>query len=553
MSQKKIIPFIFLLFTTCYVTIFSQVVYEPLYKDVYNFLGRLSQKGVIVFNDQIRPLSRKYIAEKLIECEQKIDQLTSLETEEFEFFKADYLNEFDLIQKKLTDHLTYLKKDPSGRWRFFSYGSEEFKMNAGIILGYEIGTRDNEKLTHLWNGVYFNGYISDVVGYSFDFRDNTEEGKTIDQTKSFSPVTGVNERSTSTIYPYPNDKIEYEEAKATLATDWKWGSVAIGKDFLEWGYGDNGLLVLSQKAPSFPFIRLDVNPVDWLSFTYIHAWLASDVIDSANIYYTELGSERFSYREKYLAQHTLTLRPWKGFDLSLGESIVYSDKLEILYLIPVTFFRLADHYLSRQHNAAGSNAQFFASVSSKDQLKNTHLYGTLYIDELTLNGLFDTFRQRNQLGFSFGSSITDLPIENLTFKLEYTKMFPFVYRHYISTTTYQSSGYVLGHWMGENADQIYASLNYRFIRGLEASAWFRYIRKGEVYPIERTFEQPQPAFLSGLRTNYTYFGGQVKYEIMHELFVRARFELMKTSAQQEDLSFVDKNLNEFYLAVYYGL
>ncbi len=41
---------------------FSQVVYEPLHRDVYNFLARLSQKGVIEFYDEIRPLARKYIA-----------------------------------------------------------------------------------------------------------------------------------------------------------------------------------------------------------------------------------------------------------------------------------------------------------------------------------------------------------------------------------------------------------------------------------------------------------------------------------------------------------
>ncbi len=50
---------------------FSQVVYEPLHRDVYNFLARLSQKGVIEFHDEIRPLARKYIAEKLIEAEDK--------------------------------------------------------------------------------------------------------------------------------------------------------------------------------------------------------------------------------------------------------------------------------------------------------------------------------------------------------------------------------------------------------------------------------------------------------------------------------------------------
>lgn len=559
---------------------FSQVVYEPLHRDVYNFLARLSQKGIIEFHDEIRPLSRKYIAEKLMWVHQKRHtKLTSLEFDELKFFLKDYYHENpafysprvwnctepilskqdfsqdDQMKKdeRVGKHLDYLGYDPAGRWRFFSYGSDLFKFNASLILGYEIGSIDNEKTTHLWNGIYTYGYISDFLGVSFDFRDNTENGTTIDKDKRFSPVTGVNERSNYTIVNYPADKIEYSEAKGMIATDWDWGTIAVGKDFLEWGYGDNGLMVISQKPPSYPFIRLDVYPVDWLSFNYFHGWLASDVIDSTDIYYSEIGGPRFSFREKFIASHTLTLRPFKGLDVSLGESIVYSDKLEILYLIPVTFFRLADHYLSRQHNSAGNNAQFFASVSSRGHLKNTHLYSTLFIDEITLNGLFDSQSQRNQIGFTLGASVTDLPINNLTAKLEYSKIYPYAYDHFISTTTYESASYTLGHWMGNNADQVYASLKYRFLRGLEAKVWARYIRQGEKGDPDGQYEQPQPPFLFGLITNHTYLGASVKFEFIHELFVRARYQLTKTSTQQEDLSFIDKNIHEFHFAVYYGL
>jgi len=534
---------------------FSQIVYEPLHRDVYNFLARLSQKGVIEFHDEMRPLARKYIAEKLLEAEDNLDQLTILEKEELEFFKKDFHHELWLRNdsEAYEEHIGLFSNDPAGRWRFFSYGSDAFKVNLSIILGAEFGSLDKVKRTHFWNGFYTYAYISDALGVSFDFRDNTESGTTIDKDKRFSPVTGVNERSNHTIVNYPTDKIEYSEAKGIIATDWEWGTIAVGKDFLEWGYGDNGLLVISQKPPSYPFIRLDVYPVDWLSFNYFHGWLASDVFDSTDIYYTDTGGPRFSFRDKFIASHTLTLRPFKGLDVSLGESIVYSDKLEILYLIPVTFFRLADHYLSRQINAAGNNAQFFASVSSRGHLKNTHLYGTLFIDEITLNGLFDSHSQRNQIGFTLGASVTDLPINNLTVKLEYSKIYPYAYDHFIQTTTYESASYVLGHWMGNNADQVYASLKYRFLRGLEAKVWTRYIRQGEKGDSEGQYEQPQPPFLFGLRTNHTYFGAMVKFEFIHELFVRARYQLTKTSTQQKDLSFIDKSIHEFHFAIYYGL
>ncbi len=58
----------------------------------------------------------------------------------------------------------------------------------------------------------------------------------------------------------------------------------------------------------------------------------SDVIDSSSFYYTEHGDLRYSYRDKFMASHTLTIRPTKGLDIAMGESIIYSDELE--YSLP---------------------------------------------------------------------------------------------------------------------------------------------------------------------------------------------------------------------------
>lgn len=534
--------------------LFAQVVYEPLYRDVYDFLRRLSVKGVIEYNDEFRPLSRKYLAEKLLEAEENPELLTEVQKADLQFYLKDFYNELLFINRENDEkNIDFFSNDSAERWRVFSYGDENFKFNLSPILGYEIGSRDGSKVTHLWNGLYTYGYITDAVGVSFDFRDNTETGTTIDKTKSFTPVTGVNARSSSNIVGYSDNKIEYSEAKGVIATDWSWGSFAVGKEFMEWGYAENGLIVLSKKAPSFPFVRLDINPVDWLGFNYFHGWLSSDVVDSSSFYYINTGSQSFSFRKKFIASHTLFIRPTKGLKLSIGESIIYSDELEFIYLIPIMFFRLADHYLSRQNNRAGSNSQIFLSVSSRNHIANTHLYGTLFIDELTINGLFDPKEERNQVGFTLGASVVDLPLDNLTLTVEYSKLYPFVYDHANQTQTYKNLSYVMGHWMGNNADQVYGSIRYRFMRGLETSVWARYIRKGEAGDIKDQTKQPQPPFLFGLRTNYTYLGAMIKYEFIQELFVRIRYQYTKTSEQLEDKSFIDKSLNEFGFAVYYGM
>ncbi|HKJ82153.1 MAG TPA: capsule assembly Wzi family protein [Ignavibacteriaceae bacterium] len=551
----------FLLLTTYS---FSQTVYEPIsHDDIYKFLDRMAQKGLIVFKDNIRPVSRKYIAERLNQIKIqnskfKIQNLTELEREELEFYLKDYgmeSSEFKVQGSKFDEnstfniqHSTLAGKDQYDRWRLFSYSSDLLKVNVSPILGIEMGKNDGAKQTHTWNGVSLYGYLTDKIGFSFNFRDNDESGDKIDRAKRFTPQTGgvVNKSS--------NNSIQYSEVHANISTDWSWGEVTIGKDFLNWGYGESGLLVLSDKAPSFPFIRLDLHPTKWLRFNYIHAWLSSDVIDSVASYPTyRAGVTRDVFRNKYLASHTLTLTPLKGLDVSLGESIVYSDKLEISYLMPIMFFRLADHYLSNGNNDAGSNSQFFLGVSSRNHIKNTHLYGTWFIDEFTLSGVFDSQKRRNQFGFTLGASVTDLPIDNMTLTAEYTRINPFVYSHYIPTQTYESSSYLMGHWMGYNADLIYGSLNYRFMRGLQATVWAEHIRKGGAGIVDQQYQQPQPPFLFGLRTNYTYLGFDVKYEIMHELFLRGKYQSSLISAEQANGSFVDTRTSQFLASIYYGL
>ena len=65
----------FLLLTIYYLLLstysFSQTVYEPINSSVYDFLDRMAQKGLIEFHDEIRPVSREYIAEKLMEVKRK--------------------------------------------------------------------------------------------------------------------------------------------------------------------------------------------------------------------------------------------------------------------------------------------------------------------------------------------------------------------------------------------------------------------------------------------------------------------------------------------------
>ncbi len=531
----------FILFMFCFSGIKAQVVNEPLYKEVYNFLERLSNKGIIKFDDLILPLSRKTVYTKLTEAKEKLRKLTDLEKEELAFFLADYSLESDDTPVK-----TILRKDKLSRFRFFGYSGDLLKINVEPVAGIKIFSRENEFNFHRWNGIRFYGYLNSFLGFNFAFRDNGESGNTVDVKKSFTPQTGI------IINNKTGNTIEYSEINVNLGVSWSWGGFSLGKDFLEWGYGRSGKIVLSSKAPSFPYLRLDINPANWLRFNYIHAKLSSDVIDSTKTYSANLY-ERRTTREKYFVSHTVSLLPFNGLSFSLGESMIYSDRFEPVYLIPIMFFKAADHYLSKYDITQGDNAQFFVNISSRNILKNTRLWITVFIDEISFTKIFDEEQRKNQTGFTIGFETVDLPFENLTIGFEYTRINPFVYANFIQTQTYENHSYLLGHWIGSNADIVYGSINYRFLRGLQSTLWGYFIRKGSEGTAEQQYSLPQPGFLFGLKKYYSEIGLNLKYELIHDLFAETGFVYSWKKTEESKNNFVINHFENFSFSLYYGL
>ena len=519
----------------------AQVVNEPLYKEVYYFLERLSNKGVIEFDDLILPVSRKTVFIKLTEAKEKQHLLTKLEKEELTFFLSDYN-----LENQDEFSTTIFSKDKFLRFRFFNYSDTLLKINAEPIAGFRIFSRENQFNFHRWNGVRFYGYLNSFLGFNFSFRDNGESGNTIDVNKSFTPQTGI------VINNKTNNTIEYSEINVNLGISWKWGEFSLGKDFMEWGYGNSGKIVLSSKAPSFPYLRLDINPVSWLGFNYIHAKLSSDVIDSTKTYSANLY-ERRTTREKYFVSHTVSLFPVQGLSVSLGESMIYSDRFEPVYLIPIMFFKAADHYLSKYDITQGDNGQFFLNISSRNHLKNTHMWFTLFIDEISFATIFDAEQRKNQTGFTVGIETIDLPIENLTIGFEYTRINPFVYKNFIQTQTYENHSFLMGHWIGANADIVYGSINYRFLRGFQSTLWGYFIRKGNEGTVEQQYSLPQQDFLFGLKKYYAEIGLRLKYELLHDLFAQAGYVYSWKKTEEIKNNFVINHFDNFSFSLYYGL
>lgn len=489
----------------------AQIVWENPKLPINSFLSRQAQKGNINITDFILPMSRKEIAFNLSALEDSLHKLSAIEKQELSF----YLQEYAEFNENRIDSTSFLKKDPYGRWRVLTVDKDDFTLRAEPVIGIETIQGAGKGVLRNSGGLQFWGHVGKRFSFQAFFTDITERGTGIDTIRQFSNETGI--------VRFENLKkdarlLSYSNFRGSVSYEFKNGSISLGNDQLIWGYGENGRLVMSDKAPAYPFIRLDYQPLKWLKFHYAHTWLQSAIIDSAKTYpkgNTIYGSDREIYASKFMATHSLNFFPTKGLSLSIGESIIYSDKMDPGYLIPVMFFKAYDQITSRYRINTGSNGQFFLQASSRNHIKGTHLYATLFIDEIRMSEVFNRNKSRNQLGFNAGASITDLLIPYLTMGMEYTRINPFIYQNLIPAQTYTNHNYLMGDWIGQNADRLTAWLKYNPLPRLSTRVRLDYIRKGEDGNLEdQYYAEPQPGFLSS------------KVEIQKQLLIEGSYELI---------------------------
>lgn len=503
---------------------FGQAVFEPSTSSVYDLLNRLSVRGLIEFNDELKPLSRLELANKLIEATNQNDKLTSLERENIEYYKREFAPELALINIiEVKEDLQFFKNDDVTGFRFFLFNNDNFTLNIDPILGFRVNNRFGETQMHRWNGLQFSGYFTDNFGFDFYFRDNEERGERIDRTRSFSNDPGFNLSQSSL------KSIEYVDVKGLLSYSWSSGNISIGKQHIEWGSGIGGKLILSNKAPSFPFIKLEFSPINWLKFVYFHGWLHSALIDSSTIRKTLVNDrDSYSQREKYIAAHMVSIYPFSNLSVSIGESIIYSDKLEFAYFIPVLFFRTVDHYIDRDSSNTGDNAQLFFNAVYKNAELRSKLYSTIFIDELSVTN-FLKGTNLSAIGITAGVSFVDPIIENSELSFEYTRLNPFVYMNSNDAQLFTSHNYQLGHWIGSNSDQFYAEYKQNILRGLSIKIWGEHIRKGQKELPDEQYILPYPKFLYGDKLIFTNIGIIFNYEVLHNLFGQLNFTFTNTS------------------------
>jgi hypothetical protein len=519
-----------------FVPIHAQV--QSHQSSVIDFLSRMAQKGKIEFNDFIKPVDRKIIFQKLDELQNQKD-LSAIEQKELQFFIAGFVLENPnmlRISSSLADaglgknvdgspqFFSFKKLNPSAQQHLITYKDSNFGVIVDPVGNLTIQSRNGKSNTIQGKGFQLAGYAGKRIGFQLSLIDINEQGS-FDSLRVDNELPGFVRKGTT------NPKIlNYSQMNATLSYRLNKGMITVGQDQHVMGYGKYGNIVLSDKAPAYPFYALNYQPSAWLKFNYMHAWLQSGVLDTRATYDLNnkvYGGVRQQYLPKFFATHSVEITPMKGLKLNLGESIMYSENLELAYMLPITFFKAFDNQKYADNILSGSNGQFFFGFSSRNQLRNTHLYGQWMIDEIRLGSAFDAGKSRNQLGYQLGASVTDLFLPYLTLNAEYTHLNPFMYRNFIAAQNYSNANFSLGDWMGANADRIYLSAKYHPKANLSIEAFAFMMRKNGQGSIEaQYFAVPQPKFGFDPQYKRTKMGLNAQYELWNNLILN--FSYAKT-------------------------
>lgn len=513
--------FFLVLFCLSFATSKSQTIYEDTRSMIYPYLTRLADKGLIELQDVVLPITHQQINACLQALQLKRNLLSKIELAELDFYKREYqlpVQPSDTVMQGLK----ILEKDHSQRLRGATVGNGNFFMQLDPVSGMKVFSSKNQSVTQYGNGANIRGYLGKHFNFQFYYRDITESGKGIDYNKKSTDELGIIKKDTSL-----QTSLNYSDLRATLSFQFKNGSITVGQDQMSFGYANHGRIVLSDKSPSFPLIRLDYRPLSWLHFNYAHLWLQSNIIDSSRIYNlgnTVYGGKYTPFVNKYMVMHSLQIIPKKGMVFSIGESIIYNDQLYLPYFVPVLFFKLVDQNNTMgTNNSASGNSQLFFQFSMRNIVPKTHIYSTLLIDELRLTKVFNATKSRNQVGVTLGIERQDV-LPNLSIGAEYTRVNPFVYENFISAESYKHAGYSIGDWMGNNFDRKTWFFSYKPLPRLLLTGRFDNIRKGGPGTLlQQYFSEPQPSFLFDYQWKSVEVSVNARYEIIHQVYATAQY------------------------------
>jgi len=508
------------------ISLYSQVVYEPVTNNsVYDLLDELAALKVISINSVAKPYSRIYITGKLNEAKNiladtAVRGVSTRVREAVEFYMRDYATELLITNNEIRSvntnsvlHNQIVGYDPVG----YKYLGKALNLEIRPALGGRFLVNENGNVWEATGGGEVFGYLGKHIGYYVNVK-QTWESEPLVKPRYFTMEEGKMWNDLK------NGSVSNTEWQAGLSVAWNWGDIGVYKDRPVWGNAQHGANILSGHAPSFPFIQLHLKPAKWFEFRYIAGVLQSIYLDS--IY--QGGKITASNRvRKYFIGNIITVIPWKNLQISIGNSVIYSEKvINPAFFIPFFFYKSVDQSQSNLSVDNGQNNQFFFDIHYR-AFRYFSLYCSVFIDDLKMEAFWKE-GQHNEISSKIGFQLSGWPLKNLTLAGEYTRTNPLTYQHYVTSIDYYSAGYCLGSYLRDNSEELFFRLDFRPSPRVTLSCEYQFIRHGQDFLNIRYLDNYILPVLDDISSRVTAAGINLDYLLYNRFMLTGGF-LFKNS------------------------
>lgn len=212
-------------------------------------------------------------------------------------------------------------------------------------------------------------------------------------------------------------------ARGHLRLDFDAVALEVAREAMQLGGGHRQSLLLGSTIPSdFDAIRFQAR-LGRICYTHLHGSLLPNVDKTVRGVFSRIPS-------KYIATHLLSAGPFAGMRLSVGESVIYSERpFEIGYLNPFAFLRSQEHFYRDR-----DNANMYASLSA-NPVDGIFLEGEFMLDDMKFSRIGDGW-WGNKTAWRLAAHARAIPVGPLDMGLSYTRLEPYIYSHFSDTNAY---------------------------------------------------------------------------------------------------------------------
>ena len=230
-----------------------------------------------------------------------------------------------------------------------------------------------------------------------------------------------------------------------------------GRDYVKWGYGKRGRLLISDASRPFDMLSLKVRS-NRLSFQTIMSQL--NTVDSA---------------QRYLTAVRIEWNPFDNLYLGVAQAGLYGDEDQSLDFTLSNPFSIS--YFAQHNDPKHLNAMIYldAAYYWKNRYK---FYGELLIDDFQVDEEIESDLEPNELGFILGIEGIDL-WEDINGWCEFTQVRNRTYNTQIDYEKFLHRNQPIGHWLGTDFQRFQFQLDRWMNPKVRLECGYDLIRKGE--------------------------------------------------------------------------